>query len=213
MGCAVAVTALAPSPVNAAADTLRTYYCEITTTNSIDGKTRSETAKVWMKGPIKFRLENSRGTSKTVYIGNGPDVWQLSVGRKTGIRLKQTPAALARMRQQDRPIGVEYWQFLKMGGKKSGRENQNGQLCDVYTLSKSGATAKLWVIVGPEKLTRRKEVTRILDAALRVGQPMSKHTITIVQSYDNWQVNKPIDDSMFRPPAGYRITQPPARKR
>src|SRR5262249_40776964 len=100
----------------------RTYYCEIATTNTIDGRTKSESAKVWMKGPTKFRLENTRGTVKTIYIGNESDVWQVAPQQKTAYHLKQSPAALTKMKQNDRAIGVELGPFLKMGGKKIRQE-------------------------------------------------------------------------------------------
>jgi outer membrane lipoprotein-sorting protein len=189
----------------------QTYYVETKTTSTVDGKSQTVTSKAWMKGATAFRIEQSAMGQTVLRLSDGDTLWIIHMGRKEGYRTKVPAEFTAMLKKLGRPIGNDLDAFLKQGAKKVGQETINGVKCDIYqrTDKRSGLTVNLWVQAGPGKLTRRQKLSGNVRAAAAPGQPMQSHKLTTIVEFTNWKVNIPIDDSMFRPPAGITIKDAP----
>src|SRR5207248_748824 len=99
-------------------------------------------------------------------------------------------------------------EFKRVGAKMAGHQKIDGQLCAAYKqTSKQGLTTTLYVLPGPDQLVRRREQAGILRAADTMGAPMRTHVLKSVTDYANWQIGKPMPDSLFRPAAGITIQE------
>jgi len=188
----------------------KTYYCELRITQSLGPQEQVLTGRVWMASPTKFRMEQTLKGKTNITIGNGPDIWLVDTRLKRGLHVKQTPADLARLNRHVRFIGGELDEFLRQGGKKTGQETIDGVKCSVYRRTdKRGFSYTLWVLPGPEQLTRRLQTTRPTQIPDAQGKPQ-KVVYANVLDFTNWQVGKPIDEALFRPPKGVQIKDAPA---
>lgn len=178
-----------------------TYYCEIHTQSTIDGRNQSVTIKLWQKSPTVFRVERTRGTATEIAITNGWDRWIFSRAKKQGVHTRCTPQLFERMSKMKRVAGEDVEAFVRMGGRKSGQESVDGAVCDVYRLRRTGLDYGLWVKPGQDALTMRKQVSGKVSG--RGKGP--DHTLIQTTTFRNWKVGKPIPDSLFRPPPGLMI--------
>lgn len=204
---ALLAVGLLGSGASAAPD--KTYYGEVKTTQTLDGKPQTTLTKVWIKSATKFRLEQAAQGQTLAVINNDADTWQINTTQKKGIHAKQSPQSIAMMNRQGRLFGNDLDQFLKAGAKKNGQEAIDGMACDKYTQkAPNGLLVTLWVLPGPEKLTRRKQMTGTVQAPAAPGAPPQSHAVNRVIDF-HWQIGKPMDEALFRPPAGITITEAP----
>ena len=62
---------------------------------------------------------------------------------------------------------------------------------------------------GPDKLTKQRNVTGSITQKGPDGKPVKTMKVEGQVIFSNWQVGKPLDDALFKPPAGYKITESP----
>jgi hypothetical protein len=191
----------------------KAYYCEGKLVASLDGKSRETSLTAWMKSPTKFRMEQKTGGETQVMIGNGSNVWMYSPSKKDGIHKVQDAQSLAILGKRSRILGDDLDKLTQSGAKKTGTETLDGSKCDVYTLKMpNGLVHTVWIIQGPDKLTKREKLSGTTRASMGPGQPMQNHTLDRLVTY-NWKIGIRMDESLFKPAAGIKLkeyTQPPA---
>jgi hypothetical protein len=204
MGC-MALSLAAQSQVGN-----KPYYLEMNASSKMDNRARSESVKVWFKSSTKFRLERSAGAQTLITMANGTDAWVFNPAQRKGQHTHLTADAVSKLGKQAHGAGDVYKEFIKAGGRKTGTEKVDRVLCDVYRFTdKDGIRHVLWVLPGPDHLSRKMRIEGVMRAAITMGQPMQSHIIESMTDFSKWQVGKPMDEGLFRPPAGITFTEAP----
>lgn len=200
-----ALTALGAS---ARAQLGRVLSCETKTTVTRDNSTVTRTDRIWVQTPHRMRDEAVGSGQKQTTIVNGTDMWVYLPASKQAVHKRLSAKELAAVAERTRATADMVGWFLKLGGKKAGREKVGGVLCDRYQRTdKQGMTYRLWVQTGPGHLPRRSEESGILRGAVAFGQPEGTHIVRTVTDYTSWQTGRPADSSLFRLPAGVTVRE------
>lgn len=189
----------------------KTYYCEGKGSAELDKRKQTSTLKAWMKSPNKFRIEESANKRLVITICDGVHIWLLSPGSKNGVHRLRTPQEVATMSGKLRVIGDDVTGFRKSGAKLKGKQRVDGIECDLYEMRKEGLTHRIWVIPGPDRLTKRRMSFGKSEFSTGPGQPMQSHSLRREMTY-NWKTNVPMPASLFKLPAGYKIEEAPAAR-
>ncbi len=205
---AAALIALLPASVVASApQTGKPYYCVGKMVATLDGTTKETNIIAWMKSISKFRMEQKTGAVLKTIISNGSDLWLVDPKKKEATHSTQTPQMLAAMGKRSRVIGDDLDNLLKAGAKKTGAETLDGSRCDVYTLPvTNGLTHTVWIVQGPDKLTKREKLSGSTTGSTVPGSPMKSHTVSRLVNY-TWKAGTPMNESLFKPAAGIKIKE------
>ena len=184
----------------------KTYYCEGNGSAQLDKRAQRSTLKAWMKNPSRFRIEETANGRKILTICDGAHIWLLSPNGKKGVHRLRTPQEITATAGQLRVVGDDVIGFRKQGAKLKGKQSVDGVLCDLYEMKKEGLTHRIWVIPGPDRLTKKRHSFGISDFSMGVSVPMQKHKLNRQMTY-NWKTNVATPDSLFKVPAGYKIQE------
>jgi hypothetical protein len=214
IGCSAIVAAASmlalPGRIATAGQNQATFYCDGVSMSKVDSKVFKETQKIWQRGYDKFRKERISGKQKVIIIGNGKDIWQITEWNKQGYHAIQPPENLEKQRIAGRFVGGELAGFLKMGAKPMGKRKIDGVNCDTYQRHDAvGTSYTMWVLPGPDKLTRRVRTQGKVNSALTEGEQAKAHTLLTIVDYKNWKKGVPAPDSLFLPPPGIKIQEAP----
>lgn len=188
-----------------AAGAQKNLYCEGKGSTSIDNNAQSSTMKAWMKGFDKFRMVESGKDRTVITIVNGPDVWVLSAKLKKGVHRIRTPQEIKSTAGR-RALGNDILGFRKEGAKPIRTESVGGEVCDYYEIKKPDRTHKLWVLKGPDQLTKKRVSAATATFSARKGEPAKRHAISRQVEY-NWKFDAPMPDSLFTAPSGYKVEE------
>ena len=198
MGSSVAVFAQKPP-----------YSVELKIVSKLDNQVKTDTAKAYLVSATKFRVEQSSGGASRIVILNGKDLWRAEYPRKEGVHVVQTPEILKKLEQQGPNVGNNLAQFLKAGAKVIGSEKIDGVKCLIYSYKNSdGFLQKLWVDANT-KLSRRKTENGVAKFAIKIGEPETTHIISSVTDFMNWQVGKPLPETLFVAPKDVSYKEAP----
>jgi outer membrane lipoprotein-sorting protein len=201
------------APAAATAAVGQTYSCVMHATTSMDNQKRTQTVRLWLKSTTKFRLEQTSGSQSMVTIANGMDAWIIRNGEKTAYHTRQKPDVIAKLQAKPRVAGDIVTDFITKGGKKTGKEKIDGVLCDVYKRTDADKMRHtLWVLPGPDRLARRQVSEGVTVAAAKFGDPMQTHILRSQTDFSDWQLGKPMPESLFTLPAGMKIIEAPVQQ-
>ena len=184
----------------------KAYYCEGKGAANLDNRKQTSSLKAWMKGPNKFRIEETVNQKSVITICDGVHIWLLGKADKKGVHRLRTPQEVAAMTGKLRVIGDDLDGFRKQGARFSGKETIEGILCDRYEMRKEGLVHRIWVIPGTDRLTKRRLSYGKSQFSTGPGQPMRSHTLRREITY-NWKTNVAMPGSLFKVPSGYRVQE------
>ena len=186
----------------------KSYYCETSITNTIDGHIQSAHGKAWMKNPTTFRMQKTVDGKTMLIISNGSDVWLESPDKREAIHSRQPAEAIHQLTAHGRVVGNDLSGFLKTGAHKVGQTRIQGALCNIYSRSdKNGTKFTLWVQTGADQLTRREEVQATLHTPDGAKNQMKTHTFLSKTEIYNWKIGQPMPNTLFQPTKGYKILE------
>lgn len=195
----------------AAPEARTSLYQESRTTVVRDNQSQTVFRKVWIRHPGHVRMEETVGPQSRITVSNGTDLWIALPSVKKGQHRKLTAQQAALFAKQLRVDLDMVPKFVKSGAKKVRQEKVAGVLCDVYQRAvKDGLTLTLWVAASGSRLAMKQEESGVVRAAAQVGEPMRTHIIKSTTDYLKWEIDKPISDSQFHPPAGVTYQEAPA---
>jgi outer membrane lipoprotein-sorting protein len=146
-------------------------------------------SEMWFRAPASFRSLTQLSGLQTITIMAGQDVYSYSEG--AGVGMKFNRASLpANLKQSDPSDLVQRAFDWKKTGRKIGSETLHGRPCDVYEINETtdGQTLKgkvwLWTANGFP-----------LRTVMQTGSTTAEMTVTDVQ------LDVPLPDSLFQPPA------------
>ncbi len=201
LGVSLSVTVV--SRLSALPEAKVSLYQESRTTTSTDNKANTVTRKVWIKQPGRFRMEETSGALARITVSNGGDFWMADPSRKRGLHKKLSAADIKTLDTRLKVDVDALPKFVHSGAKKTGQEKVNGVLCDVYKhTTRENMTFTLWVATTGLRLAQKQQTEGIVRAAEKVGDPMKTHILKSTTDYLKWQIDQPIDDSLFHAPAG-----------
>jgi outer membrane lipoprotein-sorting protein len=186
-------------------------YQESRTTIVKDNQSQTVTRRVWIRHPGHVRMEETVGPQSRITVSNGADLWIALPAVKKGQHRKLTAQQAALFSKQLHVDLDMVPKFVKSGAKKVKQEKVNGVPCDVYQRpANGGLTLTLWVAASGQRLAVKQEESGVVRASDQVGQPMKTHILKSTTDYLKWEVDKPIADSRFIPPAGVKYDEAPA---
>ena len=197
------ILALALALCSGAARAQKDLYCEGKGSTTIGKDTQASTMKAWMKGSDKFRMEEAGKDRTIITIVNGKHIWVLSKKLKKGVHRERTPQEI-QAAQGRRALGNDILGFRKEGARPIRKEKVDGVTCDFYEIKRGNALHKIWVLPGPEQLTKKRQSFGTAMLPPKPGAPPQKYEVSRQISFD-WKFDMPIPDSLFTPPAGYKI--------
>jgi outer membrane lipoprotein-sorting protein len=200
-----------PMVAGAGPEAKTSLYQESRTTVVRDSQSQTVFRRVWIRHPGHVRMEETIGPQSRITVSNGKDLWIALPAAKKGQHRRLTAQQAALFSKQLHVDLDMVPKFVKSGAKKVKQEKVNGVQCDVYRrAAKTGLTLTLWVAASGPRLAMKQEESGVVRAAAAPGEPMKTHILKSTTDYLKWEIDKPIPNSQFVPPATVKYEEAPA---
>jgi hypothetical protein len=189
----------------ASAQTIKPVHLEMTAYVRTDNQKKFENSRIVMKALDKYRIEQSVGAQTIITIANGRDVWEVRTVTNDCFHSTESAEKVARVGKQTVQGLNVVESFKKRGAKAAGKATIGGLICSIYRQKdNAGMTHTIWV--QPDGRIRRMISSGVQRGAVGLGAPVENHLLESRVDYKWLDANK-IDESLFRPPAGIKVTE------
>jgi len=170
-----------------------------------DNQKKFEKSRVVMKAYDKYRIEQSVGAQTIMTIANGQDVWEVRTLTNDCLHSKEKAEKVLQIGKQTAKGVNPVDAFKKSGARSAGKAKIDGTLCTSYRRrDAAGMTHTIWV--RPDGRIRRMVSKGIQRGAVSLGAPVQNHELESRVEY-NWLDASKIDESLFRPPTGIKVSE------
>jgi hypothetical protein len=200
----LALTVLSASAFAQGLKPFKPFNLEMSASIKTDNQKKFENSRIVMKALNKYRIEQSVGAQTIMTIANGRDVWEVRTITNECFHSIESAEKVAKVGKQTAQ-GVNPVEEIRKMSKPAGQAKIGGVMCRAYRRrDAAGMTHTIWV--QPDGRIRRMVSSGNQRGAIAIGAPIQEHALESRVEY-KWLDSGRIDDSLFRPPAGMKVTE------